>query len=627
MAAGFGSSSPSKLPSKKMRVGSTPSSIDALMTTGIDAQRHGDLKAAEACYRNAFARGLRHPILLSNLATVLLRTQRCEEAEHFLRETIRSNPNFSDAYINLGNLLRERGALGEANVCIIQGLELQPQQPEALISLGILRQAQNKPEEAHALAKRALRIKPNHVAALVLLASLQMWRKNNEEALRVVLQALQIEPGHLEALTVLAQILEKLGRPDEASAIWRKAAELGPDFSPALLGLAELLMQEEATDALSQARQLIERVLAKDRVSGEAYAALANLLNREGEHQKATTAMQVAMEADPENLAFQAIARRNLGIQLFSTGTFSEAAWAHYEARWIEPGAEASRYSHFPRWDGSQLDGQLLVTREQGIGDEVLFLGFLREIIAAGHQLVIEVSPRLLTLLRPCFPDATLVTSETSLDALDINAVVPLGSLGMYCRNDRSSFAFRNAPYLKAPPVSPGLLRQFPPEHSRKLKVGLVWRSNNRKWGFRKSLFLRDLLPLSTLSFASCISLQHEALSEEEHELIDQTGIVLPEADFFGDLEALACWIQLCDVVVTVSTSTAHIACAMGKPTWILLPSRQVPHWYWGMEGDQTPWYPSARLFRQSSGDDWSLLVKQVGEDLQAFAQQRHALF
>lgn len=595
------------------------------MTAAITAQRRGDLEAAEAGYRSALAQGVLHPILFSNLATVLRCTRRIEEAEELLREAIRSAPHFSDAYINLGNLLRERGALVEACDCLNRALELQPARVEALVSLGIVRQAQNQLVEAQMLVDRALQIQPDHVDALVLLAGLQMWRMNNEQAMRVVRRALQIEPGHLEGLITLAQILEQLGKPDEAMIVWQKAAALGPQHASALLGLAEMWMREDGEEALRQARQLIERVLAWGQGSGEALAAHANLLIREGDSQQAIGAMQAAVAADPENLGFQAITRKSLGILLFSMGTFTQTAWEYYEARWDSPGMEAFRYAHLPRWDGSRLKGHLLVVREQGLGDEVLFLGMLRELMAAGHRLVVEVSSRLLPLLRPCLPDATLVATVTPLDTLDIDAVVPLGSVGMHCANDASSFAFRKEPYLKATPA-PGLIEKLSEEQSKKLKVGLVWRSNNIQRGFRKSLGLEDLLPLTRLNTTCFISLQHDALSKEEQETLETSGIFCPESDFFNDLEALSRWINFCDVVLTVSTSTAHIACALGAHTWILLPSRQIPHWYWGMEGERTPWYPSARLLRQPHRGDWAGLIEQVGLDLQALADHQLAI-
>lgn len=593
------------------------------MTDAIAAQRRGDLEAAEEGYRKAFSKGLRDPILLSNLATVLRRTQRNEEAEVLLRQAIQSTPRFTDAYINLGNLLRERGVLGEASECLNRALALQPQQVEALVNLGALRQAQNRNEEAREALERALQIQPQHVDALVHLASLQLVELHHEEAREGVQQALALVPNHLEGNATLARILEEQGLFEQALATWRRLVAIDPNFGPGLLGLALMLIHDEGEESLAEAGELINRVLMLRPTFSEAHNALSSLLVQQGDPEGAVAALQEALKADPENLRSQLMVRNNLGVLMLSAGNFSRIAWEHYESRWNAPGMHAFRYEHLRQWDGSKLQGNLLVSREQGIGDEIFYLGMIRELIAAGHRPVIELSPRLLSMVTPCFPDATIIAKNTPLDDLDIEAVISLGSVGLHCRNDEISFAFRRAPYVQGLPAN-GLLEELPLEQRSKLKVGLVWRSNSKKRGFRKSVSLRDLLPLTKLSSACFISLQHEALCEEEQEMLEQAGIYRPEADFFNDLETLSSWINLCDLVITVSTSTAHIACAMGARTWILLPYRQMQLWYWGTDGEESPWYPTARLLRQPHRGDWPGLIELVCKDLQVLAH-RHA--
>ncbi len=589
------------------------------MTAAIAAQRRGDLEAAEAGYQTVLSKGVRHPILLSNLAALLRRKQRTEEAERLLREVIQSNPGFISAYINLGSLLIERGALGDAQRLLVQALKLQPESVDALVNLGIIFYKQNLSSQGARLFKKALKLRPDNVDALVRLASISTDLLNYEQAFQYLGRAFTLDPNHLEGLCEQARLLEETDQPKQAMVSWRHAVKIGPDFGPALLGLAGMLIEQDGENGVIEARSLIEHVLVLRPHFCEAHIMYSSLLIQLGDPKGAVTAMKAALKADPENLRSQEIARNNMGVLLLSAGDYSRISWELYEARWQAPGMHVFRHQHLPRWDGSKLLGSLLVSREQGIGDEVFYLGMVRELIEAGHRLVLEVSPRIIRMIKPSFLEATVVPKDTPLDDLDIEAVLPLGSVGLHCRNDDHSFAYRHTPYLQGLSAA-GLIDELPPVQRPKLKVGLVWRSNSKRRGFRKSVSLVDLVPLTQLSSVCFISLQHQALSEDEQGIIERSGIYCPNANLYVVLESLSRWINVCDLVITVSTSTAHIACAMGAKTWILLPFRQSNLWYWGSEGEASVWYPTARLLRQPRRGDWPSLINQIGFDLQSLA-------
>ena len=307
--------------------------------------------------------------------------------------------------------------------------------------------------------------------------------------------------------------------------------------------------------------------------------------------------------------------------------------WREYECR-LSPLRRTRPKRPFPqpRWEGRRdLPGALLVWGEQGLGDEVLYARMVGELVDAGMDILCEVEPRLIPLLQRSWPTMRLVPAAPSRKPPDpatlgpeIAAQIPMGSLGQFLRPDLAAFP-TSASYLRADEARAGRYRQQVQAQSTpgNVVVGISWASKNPDIGLHKSIALKDWAPILQIPGISFVDLQYGDTASERGEAEKVLGVHvqhLPEPDLFHDIDGVAALVAACDLVITVSNTTAHIAGALGIPTWVLLPRGNGKLWYWGT-AETTPWYPSARLFRQEAAGDWSGVIAAVAAALRANPQ------
>lgn len=421
-------------------------------------------------------------------------------------------------------------------------------------------------------------------------------------------EALERDPGHPLALHFLGVVRYQQGRAAEALPLLESAAARVPqeaEFHNNLgLALSALDRDEDAVAAHRAAIALR---------SGHATA-----WNNLGLALTAMNRVSEAIDAYRHALAAQADfahAHWNLALALLAQGEYEEG-WREYEWRLRLPelGANAPA-PPAPRWAGEDLDGRnLLVTTEQGLGDAIQFVRFARMLAARGARVTVETLPALARLLAT----APGVTS-TSLDGKDTpDYSIPLlsipGALGI-----RAGELACAVPYLHAVPETRARAARVIAAGSagRKRRVGLAWagspaHANDR----RRSVALAKLTPLFASPDIAWFSLQKGASEKQIAELPEGARPIGLDLD--GDLADTAAFIDAFDAVVSVDTSIAHLAGALGKPVFILLP--YAADWRWGVTGERTPWYPTARLLRQPASGDWESVVVRLGELLAASA-------
>lgn len=294
-----------------------------------------------------------------------------------------------------------------------------------------------------------------------------------------------------------------------------------------------------------------------------------------------------------------AMSRLNLGILSLGVGNFKEG-WAGYKHRFAAHGRTVN--ATMPEWDGGALDGTLFVVGEQGIGDQILFASMIQSLHDRGIKFIWMVTERLLPLFEYAFPDTQFLVpgGDRPENWGDVKAYIHAPDLGQYLRPNAKSFPAK--PYLNIPPAAMGV----------GLKIGISWRSSNPKNGAAKSAELAQWAGLFKAS-ARFINLQYGSTVEELEGLAIETVIGL---DLMNDFENLAQIVAACDLVITVSNSVAHLACAMGKPTWVMVPRGIGKYWCWGYHGGRSRWYPTARVFRQIDAGDWGTTLDEVGRQL-----------
>ena len=303
--------------------------------------------------------------------------------------------------------------------------------------------------------------------------------------------------------------------------------------------------------------------------------------------------------------------------QLFQ-GNFA-AGWPNFERRWqsIDHNTPMRAYPQ-PLWNGERLtSGSLLVWGEQGVGDEVMFAGLLPDLIRTGNHCILDCDARLNPLFARSFPEIDVVSGNAADHHLEFTAHLPSGSLPNLFRTTDAAFAATTSPYLIADSVAREQLRAKYADGKR--LVGVAWHTRNPKTGktgLSRSIDLSLFAPLFARTDIRWISLQYgdpdvleaQAASAGAPILIDRS------VDQLSDIDLFAAQVAAMDMVITIDNSTAHIAGALGVPVWVLLPF--APDWRWMETREDSPWYPTMRLFRQTSSGDWQSVMQTVRDAL-----------
>jgi hypothetical protein len=321
---------------------------------------------------------------------------------------------------------------------------------------------------------------------------------------------------------------------------------------------------------------------------------------------------------------------------LLATGHLAEG-WQDYawRLRWdmtVRRGQSRAVGQIAPEWDGSNLSGSLLVVPEQGLGDQIFYAGMLVDLEHKLPGSTVCLEPRLIPLMARSFKQLHFVSpaqidEKTCIAERHFAAQTHIGSLGQFFRRDASDMGRVQHGYLRADARQIAALKHrlhktLSTKH-KKLVCGLSWHSKNDEFGRDKSLTLSSLLPMLSLPGMRFIDLQYGATADERAELLANHQLDLQkfeDIDNFNDIDTLAALISACDIVVTVSNTTAHLAAALGKPVIVMLPSSPSLFWYWHIDRNDSPWYPSAVLLRQTQPRDWQDVIATGTQALSEFA-------
>jgi hypothetical protein len=318
-------------------------------------------------------------------------------------------------------------------------------------------------------------------------------------------------------------------------------------------------------------------------------------------------------------------AQLNAALLMLMGGDF-KAGWDAYEVRWRrDVYGLGLRDFPLPPWQGEREAGGIVVWGEQGIGDRILYASMIPDVLAQGHRVVMETEPRLHALFARSFPGLTLVAKQNPPDpataAPDMRWHSALASLGRYLRPDIARFP-KHTGYLKADAARTAAYRTWLDQNAGSgLVVGISWGSRAAKIGLHKTLDLRQWGPILQTPGVRFVDLQYGDTAQERADVQKDLGISIthvPDLDLREDIDGLASLIAACDLVISVSNTTVHLAAALGKPTWIMVPAAAGNLWYWMRGSTHTPWYPSATIFRQKKLGRWDDVVLEIKNMLDA---------
>jgi tetratricopeptide (TPR) repeat protein len=567
----------------------------------------GRLAEAEANCRTALRLDPAFVDALGTLGAILRGAGRLAEAEACLRDAVRQRPGFAEAHNNLGTVLREQRRPDEAVASFRTALTLLPDNPQILTNLASALLDLNRQAEAEETARTAIRLRPHLVQAHFALGNILVAGDRSAEAEASYRMTVGLDPGLLEAHHQLGKVLSRSGRPAEAEQCFRTALTLKPDYAGVVtargFALVDLGRLAEAEAAYRSAIQL-EPELA------EAHYGLGNVLVLAGRLREAEASYRVALGLDPDHVR----AHFNLGHVLLATGRLV-AGWPHYD-RWVDIYPGGRRAFTVPLWQGEPIgDRVLLLHAEQGFGDTLQFCRYI-PLVAGGATVVVEVQQPLRRLLSTMPGIARVVAQGGMLPHFDLHC--PLTSLPRVFGTMLETVPC-DIPYLAADPARVTVWRQRLDAFAG-LRVGLVWAGGIRpdqpglaKADARRSVTLGRLAPIAAVPGITFVSLQKgPPAAEAAH---PPNGMVLhdftAELTDFADTAAL---VEALDLVISVDTAVAHLAGALGKPVWLL--NRFDTCWRWLQDRDDSPWYPTLRLFRQPAPGDWDSVMQAVAAAL-----------
>jgi tetratricopeptide (TPR) repeat protein len=532
-------------------------------------------------------------------AVTLQQQGRLREAEKIYTRVLKAAPDQFDALNLLGTIKAQRGQAGEAYRLISAALKVNPRAADAWVNLGIVLHALKRDQEALESFDKALALKPGDADALYERGNTLLALGRAQDALAAFDEALALLPSHPQARLNRGLALAGLGRHEEAIADF-EAASATPPVSPTAhynrgISLFNLGRYADAVAAYDRALSL-----APDHVKALNNRGFAlQALNR---HNEALASYSRALELRKDF----ADAHFNQALALLTIGEFRRG-FEEYEWRWRRTGLPAQRRSYGRAlWLGEYpLQGRtILLHAEQGLGDTIQFARYVPLLARAGPRVMLEVQPELKTLLTQLEGAADVVARGEPLPRFDVHC--PLGSLPLAFKTEPATIP-GSGPYLAADDAHIAKWRPRLEAFGRP-RVAVAWSGNPEHMNDRnRSIPLSRLAPLWSAGTAHFFAVQRE-LRSGDAELLSREARVTQIGTELYDFADTAAVFALVDLVITVDTSVAHLAGAMGRPVWILVPFS--PDWRWTLSGESSQWYPSARLFRQPALGDWDSVIE-----------------
>jgi len=588
--------------------------VTGTMEVAVQHHKAGRLQQAEKLYNLVLQSVPDHPVVLHSLGTIAYQKGQHNIAVELISKAIASNRQVPQFYNSIGVVFVALGKLEKAVGAYKQAISLKPDYTEAYNNLALALSIQGRFTEAIANLKQAIQLSPESVEPYYNLANLLQQQDKYPEAIENYKQAIQLKPDFAEAYSNLGNALKDHGQCAEAVKSYRQAIRLKPDCAEIYYNMGNALknqaQHEEAIESYNQAIRL-------DPEYAEAYCNLGVAQRELGQYDKAIKNYEHAIQLKPKFVE----AHWNRSLILLLRGQFAEG-WKEYEWR-RNTDLRVTAYPNrdkIPRWDGSSFAGKrLFVHYEQGLGDNIQFLRYLPMVKSRGGSVIYEAKKPLLGLLGDF--EGIDELKEATFDgkpAVKFDYHIPLLSLPRIFGTTLKTIP-ADVPYLTANPAKVKHWRQRLVQTD--FKVGLVWAGKPSHGNdYNRSCALDHFAPLAGIDGVKLYGLQ-KGQAAEQAEKLGQRIPVINFGNEFKDFTDTAGMIENLDLVISVDTSVAHLAGAMAKAVWVVLPF--VPEWRWMLEREDSPWYPTMRLFRQEKPGDWDGVFQCIAKQLQILMKKQ----
>ncbi len=536
-----------------------------------------------------------NPKTMHRLGVQAARQGDLRTAAHLIAQAIEASRPVAAWCATLGAVLEAQGNLTGAAECYRQAAERNPRDRAVASRLAHVQLRIGLTEEAVAGYRSLVASAPEFAEGWFNLGVAQAMRQQAGEALMSYRRAIALEPNYAEAHNNVGILYQMTGHWAEAEQAYREALRARPGYVQPAYNLGLLA---QAVDRLEEAAEAYREALRLEPSHAEAWNNLGNVLLASCDPRGALDCYEQALALTPG----QNEARWNRAVAQLTLGDFAQG-WPGYELRFTQPDCER-RLSTAPPWRGEPLEGKrLLLWAEQGFGDSIQMIRFAREVERLGAEVLLECQAPLLPLLASA-PGVSAVHLRGESPRADFEtALMSLpGLLGA---------GFERPIPAPLPYVDPGQERRQRWRERLSAyaspRIGLVWQGNPRHRNDRnRSLPAQEAVSLVTEG-AHWFSLQPDAAP--------MAG-VMPLGEHLTNFAETAAAMESLDLIISVDTAAAHLAGALGRPVWLLLP--HAPDWRWLLDRDDSPWYPTMRLFRQPSRGNWAAVTASVREALRA---------
>lgn len=601
-----------------------PQLVFAQNARGLIAMRGLDFPSAENYLKKAVDADPGNSEYMTNLGNAILKQDRIDDAIKTFEQAIEFDTENQSARIGLANALHEKNDPDASIAYFEDAVRRAPDAPGPLSHLGRAQIAARRFNEAVTTVMKSLELDISFAPAHTALGEAFYGMELYKESLEAHKTALLLDPQDIYAHNKIADTYIKLDQPAQANEHYQRVIEIAPKDPNSYVKLGTALASNE--DRLDEAIVQFKKALELDPRHALTYNNAGAVLHDNGHPAQAVQYLRQALALKPN----YATAQHNLALIQLLFGHLKEG-WELHESRLVtRERAHVYKMIHklfgiIPKWDGkSSLAGKhILLMHEQGFGDSIQFLRYVRLLQDRGATVALHVKDPLYRLFKSFTPHITLVREKDPLPKCDCSYVLMSlpHALGTDTVEDIPAFPH----YLSADDVDKQQWKKRLDTMTapNRLRVGFVWGGNPEHGNDRRrSIPLEKMLPLFNTPGIDFFSLQKGKPTPDLKKLPRD----LPVFDiglYCNDFADTAAAIANMDLVISVDTSVVHLAGALGAPTWIML--AHTPDWRWLMDREDTPWYPSMRLFRQPAARDWERVIERIQTEISLLRDQKNA--
>ena len=588
-----------------------PDYADTYYNMGNTLKDKGDLEAAINSYKHALKIKPEYADAYNNMGDTLKDKGDLKAAINCYKQALKIKPNYAEVYNNMGNTLKDKGDLEAAIDSYKHALKIKPDYAEAYNNMGNTLNDKGDLEAAIDNYKQALKIQPNYAEAYHNMGVALKDKGDLEAAINSYKQALRTRPDFADTYNNMGVALNDKGDLEAAIDSYKHALKIKPDYADAYYNMGNTLNDKGDLEAAIDSYKLALKI--KPDYAG-AYNNMGNTLNDTGDLVAAIDSYEHALKFKPD----YADAYYNLSYPYLLQGSL-EKGFNLYESRLRKKKQVVAPARANLVWDGYEnLGGRhFFIYEEQGLGDIIQFCRYLPLLEQKGAHITFKVKSNLHALLQTLDSNSRLVTSLPEENKIDFEA--PLMSLPHLLKTCLETIPAKN-PYLFADQKKIQTWGERVSTDS--FKVGICWQGSTKKEAVGRSFPLSLFVGISRIPNVELISL-HKGGGESQIDSID-FDLTTTGHDFDAGQDAFLDTVAMmmnCDLIITSDTAVAHLAGAIGRPTWVVL--KQIPDWRWMLDRPDSPWYPTMTLYRQKSRRNWVDVFETIEQDLRSLLQQK----